>query len=358
MKYNAEIGKIYDTLFFCIEFFNEQAVKDTITNNFSDVSFMEECYNEVKKTVSSLPSILKPLFLYQNQTPTVMTSFFTEYIDYQNETIDTFLSKITSKSDVIYSKILSALFPTVSNAPQSVAPCIAPAAYIEALNSSEYPEDLKLQISLLFGNFDYVISLLVEFFHDIYHSVDALHQRQQSKLTIAREQICSERNLQLYKQLLILDCSNLEVNYYFSISLLNQYITKETIMGRDVGLLLGFKHEESLNQYFDEKNINLRLLLTTIGNDTRLSIIQVLTKHTELTASSLSKALKVPLTTVLRHIEILYGNGVLYISKRDGLQIFYRVNYSLLTKAVNILNHKIGELTNEQTKKNTAEKME
>ncbi len=352
MKYKGEIGKIYDTLFFCIKYFNEQAVKDVITNDFTDTSFMEECYQEVEKLVPSLPLVLKPLFLYQNQTPTVMTAFFTKYIDYQNDTIDTFLRKMTVNSDYIYSKAFSTLFPDVSILQEeNVTPLTAPASYIEALNLSEYPEYIKLQISLLFGNFTYVISLLTEKLLEIYQAVNALHRRQQAKLAVECEQICSDRNMQLYGQMLSLGFTELGKNHYFTISLLNQYITKETIFAGVIGLLLGFKHEENLNLYFDEQNIDLRQMLTSVGNDTRLSILHTFTEHVELTASSVSKIIKVPLTTVLRHIEILHDSGILYISRRDGLQIFYRLNYSLLTKTVNIISHKIGELTNEQQRK-------
>ncbi len=47
MKYQSEIGKIYDTLFFCIEYFNNQAIKETLSNQFTDTSFMDDCYNEI-----------------------------------------------------------------------------------------------------------------------------------------------------------------------------------------------------------------------------------------------------------------------------------------------------------------------
>ncbi len=350
MKYQSEIGKIYDTLFFCIEYFNEQAVKDTITNRFEDTSFMDKCYQEVNESVPSLPPILKPLFLYQNQTPTVMIAFFKNYIDYQNDTIHTFLQKITEHSDFIYSKTLSTLFPEVSDiVEETVTPLPAPESFIRTLNESNYSEDFKLQISLLFGNFNYALSLLTEQLVLIFQAVDRLHHKYVAMLDDAYKEIHSERNLKLYSKVLGTDISHQTDEYNCTIAFLNQYIALLIISEDFHGLLLGIHYEEDLSFRLNEKNIDVRQLLIAVGNDTRLTILQVLAEQHEMTASAIARIINTPLTTVLRHIEILYGSGAVFISKKSGLKIFYRLNDHLLKNAFKIMNNRIGELSNEQT---------
>lgn len=117
---------------------------------------------------------------------------------------------------------------------------------------------------------------------------------------------------------------------------------------RGTHLILGFKHEDDLNLQFDEQHINLRQLLIAIGNDTRFSIIEALFEKGELTASSIAKRLGVPSTTVLRHIEILYNCGAIYISRKSGLQIFYKINYHLLKSANKLITKKLGGKTNKE----------
>lgn len=345
-----QIGKIYDTLFYCVKYFNENSVQEMITNYFTDPSFMEVCYQEIKETIPTLPPILAPIFLYQDQMPTAMTVFFDEQIDFKNDTIDTFLKKIASKSDIIYSEAVNLIFHNYQNlGNRTIAPLIAPEAYIEALSDSDYSDNFKLQIALLFGNFNYAVSVLIEQLRAIYVQVDALHQKYAEKLAVEFEQIQSNRNIQLYKQLLDLDIAGINKKCYFAISLLNQYTTKSFVSDEIIALLIGFKHEENLNLQFDNQNIDLHQLLIAIGNDTRLAIIQTLIEKKELTASSIAKIIEIPTTTVLRHVEILYNCGIIYISKRSGLQIFYRLNYNLLMNSNKLIYYKLGGKANEQT---------
>lgn len=344
MNIKPEIGKIYDTLFFCIELFNEDEIKETVKKGFTDTSFMDECYYEIKEKTFALPHILEPIFLYRNQVPTAITDFFWEYIDFENDNIDTFLMKIVSKSGVLYSKIVDIIFPNTQNSDGGiVSPLMAPESYIGALAASDYPDSLKLQISLMFGNYNYAVSLLVEQLRLIYKQVDLLHQKYAGKLDVEIEQIQSERNVQLYEQLFSVNILDPNEHAIISMSLLNQYLTQFVSKNNNWGILLGFNHEEDLNRCFDEQNINLRELLVAIGNDIRISVIQTLMKEDELTVSSISKIIDIPLTTVLRHIEILYNSGALYISRRSGLQIFYRINYNLLNRATNLASYKLNK---------------
>ena len=128
--------------------------------------------------------------------------------------------------------------------------------------------------------------------------------------------IQSEKTLQLYEQSLSLNISTQTIDCYFSISLLNHYITQTKLFHETTGLLLGFKHEGALNVHFDAQNINPNQLLISLGNETRLSILRALTEQNELTATAIAKTINTPLTTVLRYIEILNESGALFISKK------------------------------------------
>ncbi len=333
-----EIGKIYDTLFFCIRYFNEQTVEFMI-NNYSDTSFMSECYQEINAEFPSLPPVFQPLFYFKNQSSSALSGFFVEYVDYKEETIDSFLNKITEKSDIIYAKAFDSLFPAYSDTQDSVHN-----DYFDALERSDYSDNFKLQIALLFGNFSHVISMLTEQLLQIYRAVERLHKKNSSILSDAHKQINTRRNVQIYNQMLrIGDCVHSD-KYYCSVSLLHQYITLLTYTDGTQGILLGYRHEEAISSLLKERDIDFRKLLVAIGNDTRLEIIKALEEQKELTATEIAKVIDVPLTTVLRHTYILYNSGVLFVSKKKGLQIFYRININLLANAFKLLSYKMGEL--------------
>lgn len=109
----------------------------------------------------------------------------------------------------------------------------------------------------------------------IYTHIDALHQKDFDKLSIEFEQIQSSRNIQLYKHLFSLDVSSDSEHSFVTVSLLNQHLTKIAAKDGYIELLLGINHEEELILQFDEQNIDLRELLIGVGNDTRLSILQI-----------------------------------------------------------------------------------
>lgn len=349
MKYCPEIGKIYDTLFYCLEYYNEDVVKKVITHRFTDTSFMTNCHEEIREKIPSLPSILSPIFFCNYQKPCAISDFFDEQIDFENDNFDSFIRKITSKSEILYSKILERVFHDEQESDnRTIVPLIAPESYIEALTDSNYSENFKLQISLLFGNYNYAISVLTEQLRYIYAQVDALYSKYAEEINAEAEQIQSERDAHLYKQLLDLDINN----RFFAISMLNQYITHFFgISGNEV-LLLGYKHEEDLHLRFDEKTIDLRQLLIAVGNDTRYSVVQLFLEKEELTASNIAKILDLPPTTALRHVEFLYARDVLYISRRSGLQIFYKLNYNILKGAAKLIANKLGGKSNETNNKN------
>lgn len=336
----TEIGKIYDSLFFCIEYFNEAAVNDTIINCYDDSDFMVKCYQDINKKIPVLPPILEPFFLCQNQKPSPMTEFFTDQIDFMNDSLESFLRKIVSNSNFLLSLIVKSIFPDNQDSDNRTHSLHTSSKLnVEALINSNYSAEFQLQIALLFGDFDYAISTLISQLQLIYIQVDLLHQKHAEKLDSEFKQIKSAQNIQLYENLCSIKIANNFEKTLVAISLLNQYITKIVARNRNLELLLGFRHEEDLLLLYNESNIDIQQFLIAIGNDTRLSIIQTLQKHEELTCSTISRLLDFPPTTTLRHLDVLYDCGIVYISKRSGLNIFYCINYDLLDKATALIRH-------------------
>ena len=84
--------------------------------------------------------------------------------------------------------------------------------------------------------------------------------------------------------------------------------------------------------------------LTVCSGELRVKILRTLSVHGELTASQMAKQIGCPVTTLVRPISILLENRYIYISKRSGLQIFYRLNVPLfrnIRRSFNIMFDKI-----------------
>lgn len=327
MVLNTEVGKIYDSIYFCIEYFNKSEIEKPIQSFYSDTKFMFDCYDEIHSQIRSLPPILQPFFFYRDQIPTVISCFFTKNIDFHATTLDDFIVSIQNNVQMLYQETIQSIFRSFEKVDsQFFLPSVAPAAYVDAINQLDLPLEYKLQISLLLGNFSFGISQLIDSLKLVYNCVDLLHQKYSGKLSQEFANIQNNNKAKLYHQF-----SKLDESIYLdvvSISLLNQYIVYQRISGDHVSFLLGFNHEDSLSENLSDSQTSAENFLIACGNETRIAILHALIENRELTTSQISKMLDCPVTTLIKHIEVFRSNNIISISRRSGLQIFYKLNLS------------------------------
>ena len=156
--------------------------------------------------------------------------------------------------------------------------------------------------------------------------VDLLHRKYQQEINEEFVQIQSESNRKLYEKEFQYGTEQYD-DAIIGISLLNQFILLDS--GKEeksINLLFGLKHEIVLDNSKAFHSLTLTQFMIACGNEFRLKILYAISDAGEMTLSQLSKLLKTPPTTLLRHIEALLNVRIIYIHRRDGLQIFYKVN--------------------------------
>lgn len=336
MYFNSEIGKIYDSIFFFYEYYNEDIVQRDFINRYNDSQYMLHCFNQIKNKIK-LPEFLCPLFCAGDVRANLISDFFAEKISFHDDTIDSFISKILSNVDQIYQKLIDRVFENYQSEKSiKIFPSIAPAGYLEAINALNADPEYKLQVSLLFGNFNYAISLFTELLRKIYLLVDELHGKYKNEIEKEFEAIQSESRLKLYREELQFSFDSND-NTFVSISLLNQFIILTPIKrGSYSELLFGLKHSEALNRNSTD-TISVDDFFIACGNELRLKILYSLSENYELTLSQLSKIHNTAATTILRHIDLLTEARLIKVSKRKGLQIFYKINGNLFQNMQSVL---------------------
>ena len=178
-----------------------------------------------------------------------------------------------------------------------------------------------------------------------YLCVKNLHKKYEKEIYTKIGQIENEATSHLYQKLLKVEFHEL-FSSTISICLLNQHLvfgSYSEING--LFILLGYLFDQSFAEQFDATDIPVDEFIVSCGNEIRLKIIDMIAKHGELTTTQLAKQLDIPVTTVIRHINMLNNSKIIYIHKRDGLQIFYKLNIDLFKKMQTILNNKFDEIT-------------
>jgi DNA-binding transcriptional ArsR family regulator len=260
---------------------------------------------------------------------------------------------LTTNSDILYQEIVSDIFPDYAKGEsRKMMPAIAPANYIEAINAIDLPIDFKLQISLFFGNFNYAVSVLAIYLKRVYLLVDELYNEYKREIALEYDQIQSTVNLELYKNKLQCDEEYIN-NASVSVSLLNQYIVYEKkSTENELVLLLGLRHEEVISEHVDESKGTAENFILTCGSEVRMKIVKVLIDKKEMTSSQIAKYIDIPVTTMIRHISTLQKNGIIYVSRRDKLQIFYRLNDKLLRRIKIDIDNMFSNILNIERKVN------
>ena len=326
MEFNPNVGKIYDSIFFFYEYFNKDIVELDFYDKYDDHEFMANCYSQIKESITP-PEFLRPLFYCDKSSSTVISEFFAEEIDFSTDTIDSFCDKLLRSVDILYQRTLDRIFSDYQkDKAKAIYPSVAPAGYLEAINSLKMDAEFKLQVSLLIGNFSYAISAFTGLLKNTYLHVDLLHRKYQQEIDEEFVQIQSESNRKLYEEEFQYGTEQYE-DTTVSISLLNQFILLTAGKKEDsIDLLLGLKHEMSLDSARTFRTLTLTQFLVACGNEFRLKILYAISEAGEMTLSQLSKVLNTAPTTLLRHIEVLLDVRIIYIHRREGLQIFYKVN--------------------------------
>ncbi len=324
---NTEVGKIYDSIYFCIEYFNKSEIEKPVQSIYFNTKFMFDCYDEIHLQIRSLPPILEPFFYYRDQIPTVVSCFFTKNIDFHTTTFNDFIITIQNNVHELYQETIQSIFRPLEKVDSQIfLPSVAPAAYVNAINQLDLPLEYKLQISLLLGNFNFGVSQLIDTLKFVFRCVDSLHRKYSGKLSQEYANILNNNKVGLYHQFAKFD-ESVKVETV-SISLLNQYIIYYKKQGNQASFLVGLNHSDSLSENLTDEQTSAENFLITCGNETRIAIIRSLTQNCELTTSQISKMMGCPVTTLIKHIEVLHSNNVIHISRRSGLQIFYKLNHS------------------------------
>lgn len=334
MNLNQTAAKVYDTIFFFIEYFNPKEIENNFINAYDDASFMTSCYDQVKSEIGSIPNYMSPLFLYLNDASSPMSQFYSEHFDLDNDNIDSFIVKLITDSDKLKTKVYEQIFGNSESG-----------NYIDALETLDAPAEYKLRVSMLFGDFDHAIKVLTPILKQVYLSVDKLNKKYEREIMSRLEQIQSAANIRTYQNFLKYDDSRFD-STEISICLLNQYIVYYADNSKKFFMMLGYKHEESIATQFDNAHIiSVEQFILCCGNELRLRIIKALCEHDELTTSQISQMLDCPVTTTIRHINQLREYNLIFISKRDGLQIFYKLNIKLFKKMQGQLNNLLDSIT-------------
>ena len=324
MIYNSDAGKLYDTAFFFTDYFCNEYTEKKFLSVYEDTEFMIKCLRFVRERTEKIPDFLAPFAAVKSENISPVMQFYKTESEKHGVTLDIYALKslFRTEKDVFFDIFIKSLF---GNAIKTAELKKDPQKYIKTMESLDESDDFKLKISYILNDFDYALSVLAEQFEKVYCTVNELHRIYEKEIAYTFEQIKSGLNLELYMQEFSYSPEKYEETYV-AIPLLNQFAIYCRMKDSKAYMLLGFRHTECFWNLGQTKPVDAKRFIVTAGNGTRMEIIDLIAKNGKITISSLAKIMDIPITTVGRHVSGLRNDNIIYISKRDGLQLFYSIN--------------------------------
>ena len=92
MIYNEHMGKIYDTIYYGVIYFNKNAVIKKWEEYGINLEEVFTYFDEVKNSCSPLHDCLLPFFYYDAVTPCFLTEYFINSVDFQKHKFKDFIA--------------------------------------------------------------------------------------------------------------------------------------------------------------------------------------------------------------------------------------------------------------------------
>ncbi len=326
MIFDSSIGKVYDTIFFSIAFFNrDNADFQARVRKHTDLNLTEIYFREVKEKVDVLPSMLAPFFYTDQDSQSMISQLFTDRFPMLDGKIDNLFEAIKSNKASLRQNLL-ALFADDSKR----------YAFLESVSFSVD------QTALLFGEFDQTIEILCDYLKTVYQAVEQLHSNHQDKISEFCKRSESDAGKHFLAEVTKFPVEKIE-NATFAYSLLNQYMECFFARSDKIVFLLGIVYDKFVIPN-EDSFAEVDNFLIACSGERRVKMIHALIENGEMTGSQMAKYLGCPPTTLTRPLSILLENNIIYLSRREGIQSFYRLNVELFKKIIPSFNHMFNKI--------------
>ncbi len=341
MIFNPGMGKIYDTAFFLTDYFYDVYTEKKYLSVYEDTDFMIKCLHFLRERTDKLPDYLSPFALVRPDGNSSLIKFLQEVGENYAENLDleTVNNLFINEKESLFNIFIKTIFGDDADISEFRK---NPAYFITEMEELSDSSEFKLKVTYILNDFDYAVKVLADYFNRIYNHVSELHKKYEKEILYAFEQIKSGLNLELYSQEFSYSPEKYEETYV-AIPLVNQFAVSCHVKRNKAFMLLGYRHTGCFWNRGQTKPVDAKRFIVTAGNDIRVDLIDLIAKYGKITISTLSKIMDIPITTVGRHVGGLRNDNIIYISKRDGLQLFYSINTAYFKRLKNSFDNYVDK---------------
>jgi len=337
---NDELGILWDTLFFgrmyCypdeqISFFqNKSLPTDELIHDFE----------KLKQKVGELPLYFRTLFLLSEDRQKSLMSCIMER-GKPALTVEELLSRLDSRK-VFFTHAAAFFFSKGIDVPATGLNEGDTAAWYRAMSKAEsLPEFVKTDMMYICGNIESFQKDVQYYLTRIYRAMKTEHLSRREEFERVAEAWRKKENIERINRQL--NCSLTGEEAFqngTAVLIMNPYCTaffstEEGVSEEATMVLCGVRFEERLIAPDCESNNAFLDFIVACGTDNKIRVVCTLLEREEMTSMQLSKELSVSAPMMGRYLQDMQDAGIVYRSKREGKNVFYRLDREKMRQVKN-----------------------
>ena len=338
MKYNEHIGQVYDVIYYGVIYFNKPSVIKKFTERKHNLDGAFSFFEEVKNSCKPLPQCLYPFFYYDSVTPSVLSEYMREHINFHKHKMQDYLNIIQNKTK-LKKYVFDHLFGNLSDNDRNKLLEKDSATVYSVFDNQQWENTMKDQTTLLVYNFSYAADTLYEYLKEIYKHINYLHTKYSDIINQLIEETTKKEMLILFEKSYSLN--EIAANkQFFSLCFMHQFIYwNENSKYKEFIFIFGIKYKESLYNNCNNNPISAEKILHLLGDPIRFNIINLLKKNKFLTQSDISRLANISSSTAFSVTNFLWDEAVIKKNHQDGRKIYFKLNNDFFIMAEDIISN-------------------
>ena len=327
-KYNYDVSKAYDTIFYMTVYFYEHDIFTRFRERFGDIEDFDEVVHpyytfKAKHQDYVLPSEISP-FVHTNKTAGLQ-SFLIHYLNNnlnpitgtKEDALD-----LIKNGELLKRQLFEHILPqTQLNTADSIADIVNELPY------ATYTSDIKVHIAFLISDFNKYHNILIDVYNTIYDFVDEWYSENQETIDEIKRLINDEDYNIIERLKTVFKIPNAVSSFSYHVSLLNGLLVNYRKKKNEVDFGLGL-HFRAIVEMYRTGHISHKEMPS---GDVFAEVLEMFTRNEDwvFSVTDIAHHLGYAKSVVYPHVNELHLKNIIRYSnsiETDVYKVYYRLN--------------------------------
>lgn len=326
MQINAELGKVFDVVFFTSHYYDPSSLEDACRANGISPELFTAPFKEVREQVEPISSLFLPLVAQDDMKKTVLAYLLEEFIVRESITFNEYLS-LFDEGDLLFGKLVYTLFRGKDEDTRNALTARDLPTWYKVCGESSLPNELAVSLMYFAAQYRVVLPEIKRDLRKIYTAVSNYHKLHQDMVDKTLAILGERESLEAVVKNITPDATPKDADRLtVSVALMNPLMTFWHKAESDNRLICGPEFALGYDLHQVPPAATIADFAISCGSRHRMEILYKFREHGMLTAAQIARLMGFSAPMAWRYVEMLHQNKVLYISRQEAKNIYYSLN--------------------------------